>query len=312
MTKKNTFSRRRFLKTAAAATALPGLLSTTVWAKPDLKPVPEELLEKIKAAIPDEATAKPAKPRKILIFCRCEGFPHASIAPCNEAIKMMGERTGAFDSVVSQDMAAFDPGKLDEFDAVLFNNTTRLKFEDPKRREALMSFVKGGKGIIGIHAATDNFYNWPEAAEMMGGVFDGHPWGGGGTWAFQIEEPDHPINKGFAGKGFLAKEEVYKIRAPYTRERSRILVGLDMTNKRNKKGRPDNDNAVSWIHPFGDGRVFYCSLGHNNEIFCTPEIMQHYLDGIQYALGDLKADDTPSAKLGKKVEVVPCPENPEE
>ena len=77
-----------------------------------------------------------------------------------------------------------------------------------------MDFVKSGKGICGIHAATDNFYNWPEAAAMMGGLFDGHPWGGGGTWAVQIEEPDHPINQGFDGEGFWVNDEIYKMRAP--------------------------------------------------------------------------------------------------
>ena len=76
------------------------------------------------------------------------------------------------------------------------------------------------------------------------------------------------------------------------------MVSLDMTKEVNQKGsREDNDNAVSWLREFGKGRVFYCSLGHNNEIFWTPAILQHYLDGIQYALGDLKADATPSAKL---------------
>ena len=145
---------------------------------------------------------------------------------------------------------------------------------------------------------------------MMGGLFAGHPWGGGGTWAVQVEEPDHPINKGFGGKGFLIRDEIYQIKDPYTRENLRILVGLDMTKKRNQRGgRPDKDNAISWIRIFGDGRLFYCSLGHNNEIFWNPAVLQHYLDGIQFALGDLKADATPSAKLQKKPKIAPCPED---
>ena len=62
-------------------------------------------------------------------------------------------------------------------------------------------------------------------------------------------------------------------------------------------GRTDNDFAVSWVRSWGKGRVFYCSLGHRNEIFWNPAILQHYLDGIQFALGDLPADTTPSAQL---------------
>ncbi len=48
-----------------------------------------------------------------------------------------------------QEMTVFDPGGLDEYDALVLNNTTRLKFDDPKRRETLISFVKGGSTFCG-------------------------------------------------------------------------------------------------------------------------------------------------------------------
>lgn len=309
MIAKDKCNRRRFLAAAATAVAAPAVITRSAWAQRKLNPIPDQDIKKITDALPKKASIKPAKPRKLLVFWRCEGFFHGSIAWGNKALELIGKKTGAYESVVTDDMAAFDPGKLDPFDAVMFNNTTRLKFEDPKRRETLMAFVKGGRGVCGIHAATDNFYDWPEAAAMMGGLFAGHPWGGGGTWAFQVEEPEHPINKGFGGKGFWVKDEIYKMKDPYTREKLRILLGLDMTKDVNQRGsREDKDNAVAWIRRFGKGRVFYCSLGHNNHIFWTPQILQHYLDGIQYALGDLKADATPSAKLSKKPKIVPAPD----
>jgi type 1 glutamine amidotransferase len=65
---------------------------------------------------------------------------------------------------------------------------------------------------------------------------------------------------------------------------------------------------VGWIRESGQGRVFFCWLGHNNEIFFAPAILQHYLDGIQHAPGDLKADATPSATLVKKPEPAFAPE----
>ena len=83
-----------------------------------------------------------------------------------------------------------------------------------------------------------------------------------------------------------------------------------MTKKENRPGRPDKDNAISWIQRVENGRVFYCSLGHNNHIFWMPNVLQHYLDGIQFAMGDLEADATPSAKLDKKVEIIPAPPKP--
>ncbi len=313
MTKRTAVNRRRFLAASAAAGAfaVPTILSGTARAEeegqPVLQPVPDGDLEQIDAALPKTATAKPKKPRRMLVLYRCDGFKHGSINRGNAALEMMGEATGAYETVISKNPAMFDPGVLEDFDAVMFNNTTRLKFDDENRRAALMDFVKSGKGICGIHAATDNFYDWPEAAAMMGGLFAGHPWGGGGTWAMQVEEPDHPINKGFAGEGFWLKDEIYKMKAPYTRDNLRILVGLDMTQKENKPGREDNDNAISWVRDFEDGRVFYCSLGHNNQIFWTAPVLQHYLDGIQFAMGDLAADATPSAALPQRPQVCPAP-----
>jgi type 1 glutamine amidotransferase len=231
----------------------------------------------------------------------------------------MGEKTGAYSVDVSDDMNVFTPENLAKYDAVLFESTTQLKFNDPKQREALLNFIKGGKGFIGIHAASDNFPTWPEAVEMIGGQFNGHPWTGGGTWAVKIDDPEHVLNKSFGGKGFLIKDEIYQIKGPYSRDTHRVLLSLDMSNERNlgplkgkKKGeawsgRGDDDHAIAWIKHFGDGRVFYCSLGHNKEIYWNKAVLAHYLAGIQWALGDLKVDDRPSAKLAAQPEAALAP-----
>ncbi len=271
--------------------------------KPRRIPQLDEQSKAIAEALPSRAAVKPLKPRKILIFSRCEGYAHEVIPMANKAFGLMGRMTGAFEPVFSSDMNAFAPQNLKKFDAILFNNTTRLKFNSPDFRKALMDFVQDGKGIIGVHAATDNFYDWPAASEMLGGIFDGHPWGAGGTWAIKIDEPDHPLNKAFDGKAFLIKDEIYQIAGSYSREENRVLLSLDMSSPRNRQvegiKRADNDFAVSWIRRCGNGRVFYCSLGHNPEVFLNRAVLCHYLDGIQYALGDLKVDDRPSAALDR-------------
>jgi uncharacterized protein len=254
---------------------------------------------KIRNAAPDSAPAKPEKPRKILVLTKCEGFVHSCIPFCTEAMTVLGQKTGAFSVEVSDDMAVFTPEKLAGFDAVLFNSTTQLKFADPAQRQALMDFVKGGKGIIGIHAASDNFPTWPEAADMMGGMFDGHPWGGGGTWAVKIDEPTHPLNAAFEGKGFKIHDEIYQIKGAYSRDALRVLLSLDLSDPTTAapggQKRADKDNAIAWIRPFGKGRVFYSSLGHDHAVYSNSAVLRHYLAGIQYALGDYKVDDKPSS-----------------
>lgn len=81
----------------------------------------------------------------------------------------------------------------------------------------------------------------------------------------------------------------------------KVLLTLDNEHKATQKvsqksGRKDGDDPIAWIKKQGDGRVFYCSLGHHHFNFWDKRIAPHYLAGIQYALGDLKVDDSPSQK----------------
>ena len=265
-----------------------------------LREVTAEEVQKIEKAMPRRATVRVSRPRKLLVFWRCEGFFHGSIPVVNKALEIMGKKTRAFDVVITDDYSVFTPWNLNQFDAVCLNNTTGLKFdpkETPERCKALMDFVKSGKGIVGVHAATDNFRQWPQGEEMMGGKFTGHPWGGGGTWAIKIDEPDHPLMKAFRGKGFKIKDEIYRTDPPlYSRDKQLVLMSLDMSDPttKAKASKPtDADTGISWVKTCGKGRVFYCSLGHNNEIFWNPAILRHYLDGIQFAFGDYKVDTKP-------------------
>ena len=261
---------------------------------------PQEL-QKIENAVPASAGAKAKRPRKLLVFNLCNGYKHSSIPYWDKALEIMGRKTGAFTVVISSDMSMFMPENLKDFDAVCLNNSTKLDFEDPNLRKSLMDFIEGGKGIVGIHAATDNFYDWPEAAEMMGGQFSGHPWGSGGTWAVKLDDPNHPLTAAFGGKGFKIKDEIYRTERPlYSRTRQRILLSLDMTDEatRSVKGlKPgDADTGISWVKRYGKGRLFYCSLGHNHHITWDAAVLRHFLDGIQFALGDLWVDTTPSTQ----------------
>jgi type 1 glutamine amidotransferase len=268
-------------------------------------------LQKIEAALPAKALVQPAQPRKVLLFCRTEGFNHVGgILACNTSFTLMGKKTGAFSTVVSTDMAAFEPAALAQFDAVVFDNTTALKFENPKYRKALLDFVEGGKGIVGVHSATDNFYQWPEGAALMGALFDGHPWG---RCAVKLDDPASPLVEVFGGKGFYINEEMYKMRAPYSREKLHVLLSMDLSHmsaEEAARGRADKDDPIAWIHEEGRGRVFYCSFGHGEPTYWNAPVLKFFLNGIQYALGDLKADAVPSAKLSPQPAAILAPDKP--
>lgn len=268
----------------------------------ELKPLTQAEIDRITAALPEKAET-PAKERKILSFWLCQGFYHDSLRYINVALDLMGKKTGAFTVTNTDKMEVFDYATLSQFDAVVFNNSTMLKFENTNYRAALLKFVKeDGKGAVAIHAGLDNFYTFPEAAEMMGGIFDAHPWTAGGTWVIKNDLPEHPLNRAFGGKGFSVKEELYQFKTPYSRDIVKVLLTIDMKYEQNRSGsafnpesvhRMDEDFAVSWLRESGKGRVFYCGIGHNPEHTWNKAVLQHYLDGIQYALGDFPADAAP-------------------
>jgi len=263
-------------------------------------PVTTEELANIEKAVAGLSAVKPAKLRKVLVFNRTDGYYHTSIKCAAKSLELIGKKTGAFETVESEDMAVFDAGNLKQFDAVCFNSTTKLSFQDDDQRKALMDFVKGGKGIVGIHGATDCYQDWPEAAEMIGGTFDSHPWTKKGTWAFKVDEPTNPITNSLDAKGFKLSDEIYRHKPLKLSDRCRVLVSLDMNDEatrsaKSKKGGvlpTDNDVPVSWVRPFGQGRVFYTGFGHNHDIFWNEAILGHILAGIQYAVGDLEIDDS--------------------
>jgi len=130
---------------------------------------------------------------------------------------------------------------------------------------------------------------------MMGGAFAGHPW----HMKVPIENlnPKHPLNRVFNGKGFEVTDEIYQFRNNTAQKSDRkYLLALQSGWDGLKKGRrTDNFWPISWVDKYGKGRIFYCSLGHRNEIYWNPVVLKHYLAGFQYALGDLDADATPNA-----------------
>ncbi len=287
-------------------------LCAAVWATKAAAAVSADEMKKLEAACPKTAPAKPAKLRKILIYSHCNGFNHgAAIERAKIILLMMGEKTGAFTAVVSDDLSNFEPENLKQFDLVVLNNTTGelfvtkgKKVDDPntvKLRDSFMSRVKNGGAVFGIHSATDCSYSWKEFGEMMGGWFSGHPWNC--EVGVRNDDPTSPINAAFDGKGFKIADEIYTVNKGdiYSRERQRVLLSIDPAVTDTKKaGRKDGDAAISWIKPWGKGRVFYCSLGHRNEIFSTPAVLAHYLAGMQWAMGDLQGVDATPKPLATK------------
>ncbi len=281
---------------------------------------PPDAADKIDAAIPEAPYAEPAEPRRVLVFAVTHGFRHQSIPTGQLMMRMMGEKTGAFEAVVSDDLDNFEAETLATFDVVCFLNTTGSVFRprdnelenmdgtardaalerEARLKENLMAFVRGGGGFVGIHSATDTYYDWPEYGEMLNGYFDGHPWNANANVSIMVEsgQEEHPLASMFGGENIDITEEIYQLREPYDSAAVRMLLRLDTERSPMNVGgikRDDGDFGVSWARTWGEGRVFYSSLGHNHAIYWHPKIVRHFLAGIQWAAGDLEADASPAA-----------------
>lgn len=276
---------------------------------------PAGAAEKIAQVLPDKPFAKPEKPRKLLVFAKTNGFRHASIATGKLALTELGKKTGAFETTVTESLDAFEIDQLKQYDGVLFLSTTDNVFAPNKNelktmsdadkqaaaeretrlKENLMKFIKAGRGYIGIHAATDCCYEWAEYGKMVNGFFDAHPWTADTPVSIKVEpgQEKHPLVAMFEGQNVDFKEEIYQFKEPYDSKAVHMLLRLDTTKtdmNRPHIHRKDGDFGVAWARHWEKGRVFYCSLGHNHEIYWHPKVVRHYLAGIQWALGDYKVE----------------------
>jgi type 1 glutamine amidotransferase len=360
------------------------------------------------AALPAAAPAKPRRPRKVLVLGRASGFVHPSIPLAARTIEEIGRKTAAWTTTITYDAADINDANLKQYDAVFLASTTGEFLDDPAdaaataaRRKALLDFVRGGKGLAGIHAATDGYHRnstpgagagmnlqllpailqmlegdrnsdgrltreeftgvadawfakldtdksgrveravfpqryaavvalprsiaqrfppqgpaktvepdtevgtWPEFNQMIGAIFKFH-WNDGQSITVKLDEPQHPINAPFKGQPYTIVDETYTFgRQVYDRSNLRVLTSIDYAamsagdKAKEEHPRKDGDYALSWIRREGQGRVFYEAHGHNEKIYANAPLLQHLTAGLQYVLGDLPADDTPSVRAAK-------------
>ncbi len=117
------------------------------------------------AALPDKAAVNPGRPRRVLVLGKALGYVHSSIPLAARTIEEMGRQTGAWSTTVTYDPADINEKNLARYDALFLASTSGPFLDDPEdaavtaaRRQALLDFVRGGKGLAGIHAATVGYY----------------------------------------------------------------------------------------------------------------------------------------------------------
>ncbi len=206
----------------------------------------------------------------------------------------MGISSGLFRVDCTQDVAKdLTKERLDSYDIVFFYTTGDLPI-DPEVRDYLFTkWVKQkGHGFIGTHSAADTYHNYEPYWEMLGGTFDGHPWGSGETVTVTVHDLDHPVSKPW-GPEFTIKDEIYKFKH-WQPEKVRVLMSLNMAKCKLKH---PYHVPVAWVKNYGDGRVLHMSLGHNESVWDNPTYQASLLGGVRWILGLEPGDATPNPEV---------------
>lgn len=218
---------------------------------------------------------------KAAYFTSAAGFRHDVLPFSRERIEDLAEDNNWLRVTTSDDVSELTPEKLKDLDAVIFFTTGALP---APVREAVIAFVEGGGGFIGVHSATDTWNESSDWAKFIGGTFDSHPWND--RVPLIITAVDHPIMKPYADsvqnvpgqpRRFFYTDEIYQFKnlAPDIN----VLLSLDPKADKAEPGRP---YPLAWTREQGKGRIFYIALGHRDTVWKDQRFTDTLVAGLRW------------------------------
>jgi uncharacterized protein len=236
--------------------------------------------------------AAESTPKKLLVVTVTKGFRHSSIPTAEAVLSKLADSSGLFTVDFARNdeelTAKMSPAALRAYDGIIFANTTgQLPIPD---KQAFLAEIRGGKAFIGMHSASDTYNSRGELdpfIEMLGGEFQGH--GDQVGVECLVQDREHPSTRHLGESYCIEREEIYLFKN-YDRRRVRDLLTLDKhPNKKSQLGH----FPVSWCRMFGQGKIFYTSLGHREDVWENANYQKHILGGIKWALGLEPGEATP-------------------
>jgi uncharacterized protein len=228
--------------------------------------------------------AQNTKQFKALLFTKTDGFYHESINEGVDGVKKLAERN-FFNIEVHENASVFNDKKLEEFQVIIFLNTTGNILND-EQQLAMEKFIKAGKGYVGVHSASDTEYDWAWYTKLVGRMFKIHP-------VIQTATLKSHDSK-FPGMervppAWQWTDEWYE----YGEDKIdglKVLLSVDeKTYNANVKwgqneGKGMGDmHPIAWYHDYDGGRAFYTGLGHMPLVFSDPIFLEHLYGGIYWA-----------------------------
>jgi cytochrome c len=241
-------------------------------------PAPTSWLRWIAAALvlvslaSQPAHAEGLQGARILVMSKTAGFRHASI-PAGQAALLEIAREEGLTLTFTEDAAQFTDEGLGHYHAVVFLNTTGDML-DPAQQASFERYIAAGRGLLGIHAATDTETDggWPWYNALIGAKFKSHP-------AIQ-EARLIPTSPGAAE--FRATDEWYDFNDASPSRRALVEIDRGSYDGSSATGR----EPIVWTNEVAGGRAFYIGLGHTDESYASPVMRAFIVQGLRYAVGD--------------------------
>ncbi|MFO0976273.1 MAG: ThuA domain-containing protein [Planctomycetaceae bacterium] len=254
------------------------------------------------------AIAADPKPSRVLMVTQSAGFVHGSVrrpdgekklAVSEIAMIQLGEKTGLFKVDCTQDVAAdFTKDNLKNYDIVMFYTTGALPIADADKDYFFKEWLTAkGHGFLGFHSAADTYGDYQPYWDMVGGTFNGHPWNAGDTVTINVHDSANPLMKSF-GSEFQIRDEIYQYKN-WQPEKVRVLMSLDMS--RCKPSMPYHV-PVAWIKKYGEGKVYFNNLGHNESSWSDERYLKSITEAVRWIRGEIEVDATPNPDLSKAQE----------
>jgi type 1 glutamine amidotransferase len=235
----------------------------------DVAPEPD-----LAAPAPDAAMTTTG-PAAILIYTRADAFVHDTRGTAAMAIKKALAPMGVT-ATISEDPALITAEKLAPLAGIVLIDNTGKPFGDPGTAAiaALGAFVRGGRGLAGVHAASSGYDGVPGYIGLIGGHFKEHP---GGVRLGHCQPVGSFPSVARLPATFALVDEFYV----FDQYNDANLVDL----RCDALGSPTK-LPIAWHRQEGQGRVFYTALGHNAEEWSDPKIVgDHVIPGILWSLG---------------------------
>ncbi|HZS07167.1 MAG TPA: ThuA domain-containing protein [Blastocatellia bacterium] len=239
------------------------------------------------SALPVSGKASPAQKKlRVLYVTQSKGFKHGVLPESEKIMQELGAKNGFEVTVTQEAEKAITPESLKNLDVIIFYTTGELPLS-AEQKKAFLDFIRSGKGFIGIHSATDTFYQWPEYGEMIGAYFDGHPWTSKDTVTVRKDDKTFPATKQWEDS-FQLTEEIYQYKQ-FNPANCKVVMSMD-TGKTDmtKQGIKASSFPLVWHRQYGRGRVFYSEFGHNPEVWRDSRYQTMIANAIKWVSGQLK------------------------